>query len=132
MVLADRRFQKRRSQLPKWIAQAMNDADMNQSVDMAVSAARRFLKTMAQPYERDDLEGSRAGKEGVVKSSWSARDLELHKQRTEESKIMELSMGVENGVKGDMDMEDVVMREAEANGDEFGDVDEEAMMEVDT
>ena len=99
MVLADKRFQKRRGQLPKWIAQAMGDGDMNQSVDMAVSASKRFLRTMAQQYERDDVDasgkgGARATKEGSVKSSWSARDLEVHKQRTEESTIMELQAGM--------------------------------------
>ena len=132
MVLADRRFQKRRAQLPKWIAQAMQDADMNQSVDMAVSAAKRFLRQMAQPFDRDDLEGRGAGKEGVVKSSWNARDLELHKAKVEEGKIQELQGAIGDGTaNGDVDMvDDAVMRDAEG-GDDFGEVDDDALMEVD-
>jgi len=124
MVLADRRFQKKRTQLPKWIAQAMTDADTNQSVDMAVSSAKRFLRTMAQPFEGDGQDGV-AGKEGIVKSSWSARDLEMHKERVEEQEIQALRNGVGNGpVSGDQ-----IMKDAE---EEFGDVDEAAMLEMQT
>ncbi|EAQ83884.1 hypothetical protein CHGG_10288 [Chaetomium globosum CBS 148.51] len=66
MVLADRRFQKKRAQLPKWINQALLDADVNLSTDMAVSSARRFLRTMAQPFRAKDQEGI---------STWSMDDL---------------------------------------------------------
>lgn len=129
MVLADRRFQKKRTQLPKWIAQAMTDADTNQSVDMAVSSAKRFLRTMAQPFERDDQDGKEGGKEGVVKSSWSARDLEIHKERVEEQKIRELTNGMQNGEGGNHG--DEIMMEAEEE-EQNGDRDFDAgMMEVD-
>jgi DNA excision repair protein ERCC-2 len=72
MVLADRRFQKKRSQLPKWINQALLDADTNLSTDMAVASAKKFLRTMAQPFRARDQEGI---------STWSLRDLEAHKQK---------------------------------------------------
>ena len=124
MVLADRRFQKRRSQLPKWIAQAMNDADINQSVDTAVSAAKRFLRMMSQPFERDDQDGARGVKEGIVKSSWNARDLELFKAKREEQEIQQHSNGTRDG-DTHMHGQDV-MREA----DEYGDMDDAALMEV--
>ncbi|KAI9727254.1 MAG: DNA-dependent ATPase of the nucleotide excision repair factor 4 complex [Chrysothrix sp. TS-e1954] len=124
MVLADRRFQKRRNQLPKWIAQAMNDADMNQSVDMAVSSAKRFLRMMSQPFERDDKDGAEGVKEGIVKSSWNARDLELYKAKMEEHKILELSNGIQDG-DTHMHGQDV-MREAE----EYGEMDDAALMQV--
>lgn len=130
MVLADKRFQKRRDQLPKWIGQAMTDAETNQSVDMAVSAAKRFLRMMAQPFERDDKEGR--GKEGVVKSSWSSKDLELHKEKMEEQNIRELQDGWgEAGggrrvIAGAGDGGDRIMEEA----DEFGDVDDSALMQM--
>ncbi|KAI9668364.1 MAG: DNA-dependent ATPase of the nucleotide excision repair factor 4 complex [Alyxoria varia] len=152
MVLADKRFQKRRGQLPKWIAQAMGDGDMNQSVDMAVSSAKRFLRTMAQDYERDDVDGgsnargkggSRGTKEGIVKSSWSARDLEVHKQRTEESRITELQaeMGMVdmNGTGGDGPANGGAAANGHIDGDgdaimegeEFGaDTNDEEMMEL--
>ncbi|KAJ8610502.1 hypothetical protein MRB53_038494 [Persea americana] len=123
MVLADRRFLKKRTQLPKWIAQAMTDADTNLSVDMAVSSAKRFLRTMAQPYDRDDKDGQEGGKEGVVKSSWGERDLALHKERMEEQKIRELENS--NGANGHGDRE---MRDAD---EEYGELDDDALMDFD-
>lgn len=57
MVLADRRFAKKRSQLPKWIAQAILDADVNLSTDMAIAAAKKFLRGMAQPIDEQDQKG---------------------------------------------------------------------------
>ncbi|KAK3304479.1 uncharacterized protein B0T15DRAFT_536627 [Chaetomium strumarium] len=81
MVLADRRFQKKRNQLPKWINQALLDADTNLSTDMAVSSARRFLKTMAQPFRAKDQEGI---------STWSMADLRKHQEKMDEERIKEL------------------------------------------
>ncbi|UKZ79297.1 hypothetical protein TrVFT333_007047 [Trichoderma virens FT-333] len=77
MVLADRRFQKKRTQLPKWINQGLQDADTNLSTDMAVSSARRFLKTMAQPFRSKDQEGI---------STWGYEDLMQHQQKIEEER----------------------------------------------
>ncbi|RBQ78946.1 hypothetical protein VDGD_10031 [Verticillium dahliae] len=81
MVLADRRFQKKRVQLPKWINQGLLDADTNLSTDMAVSSARRFLKQMAQPFRAKDQEGV---------STWSYEDLMRHKEKTELDRIRDL------------------------------------------
>ena len=81
MVLADRRFQKKRLQLPKWINQALLDADTNVSTDMAVSSARRFLKGMAQPFRAKDQEGI---------STWSLDDLRKHQDKIAEEQIKEL------------------------------------------
>ncbi|KAL9941796.1 hypothetical protein ACHAO5_008626 [Verticillium nonalfalfae] len=81
MVLADRRFQKKRVQLPKWINQGLLDADTNLSTDMAVSSARRFLKQMAQPFRAKDQEGV---------STWSYEDLMRHKEKTEMDRIRDL------------------------------------------
>lgn len=80
MVLADRRFQKKRSQLPKWISQALLESETNLSTDMAVATAKNFLRTMAQPFKAKDQEGI---------STWSLADLERHlaKQRQEEEKV---------------------------------------------
>jgi len=126
MVLADRRFQKKRTQLPKWIGQAMTDAETNQSVDMAVSAAKRFLRMMAQPYDRDDGEGKQAGKEGIVKSSWSERDLQKHQEKLADAQILAYEQGLGTG---DMQTHgDAVMRDA---AEEYDEVDEAALMELD-
>ncbi|BCR86549.1 TFIIH/NER complex ATP-dependent 5'-3' DNA helicase subunit RAD3 [Aspergillus chevalieri] len=79
MVLADRRFQKKRTQLPKWISQAMLESETNLSTDMSVATAKNFLRTMAQPFKARDQEGI---------STWSLADLERHKekQRAEEDR----------------------------------------------
>lgn len=74
MVLADRRYQKKRSQLPKWISQAMLESETNLSTDMSVATAKNFLRTMAQPFKAKDQEGI---------STWSLADLERHKQKQE-------------------------------------------------
>ncbi|PJP08365.1 TFIIH/NER complex ATP-dependent 5'-3' DNA helicase subunit RAD3 [Saccharomyces cerevisiae] len=69
MVLADRRFSRKRNQLPKWIAQGLSDADLNLSTDMAISNTKQFLRTMAQPTDPKDQEGV---------SVWSYEDLIKH------------------------------------------------------
>lgn len=81
MVLADRRFQKKRGQLPKWINQGLLETDVNLSTDMAVSSAKRFLKGMAQPFHAKDQEGI---------SAWSYEDLMNHKEAMELERIREL------------------------------------------
>lgn len=81
MVLADRRFQKKRSQLPKWISQALLESDTGLSTDMAVASAKKFLRTMSQPFSGKDQDGV---------STWSIHDLERHKEKMEEEKIREL------------------------------------------
>lgn len=57
MVLADRRFNSKRGQLPKWIAQALYDSDTNLSTDMALATAKKFLRNLAQPSNPKDQEG---------------------------------------------------------------------------
>ena len=121
MVLADRRFQKKRTQLPKWIGQAMTDAETNQSVDMAVSAAKRFLRVMAQPYEDDGK-----GREGAVKSSWSEKDLAAHQEKEGEEKVRELQQ--QGGGEGGDANGDAVMRDAE---EDFNEAHEAALMDLD-
>lgn len=81
MVLADRRFQKKRTQLPKWINQGLQESDVNLSTDMAVSSARRFLRTMAQPFRAKDQEGI---------STWGYKDLMEHKEKMDMERIKEL------------------------------------------
>lgn len=123
MVLADRRFLKKRNQLPKWIAQSMTDADTNQSVDMAVSSAKRFLRQMAQPFEKDD---TAATKEGIVKSSWGPQDLKAHVEKMADEEIRKLQMDVDGNGEEYIGGE-TVMREAEL---EFGGLDDRVLMEM--
>ncbi|KAK1836042.1 hypothetical protein QBC39DRAFT_338633 [Podospora conica] len=86
MVLADRRFQRKRAQLPKWINQALMDADVNMSTDMAVSSAKRFLRNMGQAFPADKQDGV---------SVWTMEHLAAHKEKVERERIVELTMARE-------------------------------------
>ncbi|WEW54913.1 TFIIH/NER complex ATP-dependent 5'-3' DNA helicase subunit [Emydomyces testavorans] len=126
MVLADRRFQKKRNQLPKWISQNMLESETNLSTDMAVATAKSFLRTMAQPFKAKDQEGI---------STWSLADLQRHiaKEKGDAEKKhqeavqqqqqqQQAALAVTNGSgvgNGDLDMydedidEDLLMMDAE-------------------
>ncbi|KAL8914774.1 MAG: hypothetical protein Q9171_000610 [Xanthocarpia ochracea] len=106
MVLADRRFAKKRSQLPKWINQAIGDEMVDLSTESAVASGKRFMRVMAQPFGGKDQDGI---------STWSKEDLERHKEKMEEEKIRELTSG--RGVEkvGEMDVDG-----DDDGGDEFG------------
>lgn len=111
MVLADRRFQKKRTQLPKWISQAILESETNLSTDMSVATAKNFLRSMAQPFKAKDQEGI---------STWSLADLERHKekQKVEDDRIRREE--VANAQANDA---------AAARKDEFDDdIDEDLMM----
>ncbi|KAI8887472.1 DNA repair helicase [Backusella circina FSU 941] len=76
MVFADKRFARgdKRAKLPKWINQYVTDASTNLSTDMALVIAKKFLRSMAQPYETSQT--------GV--SLWTVKDIESkHKKITQ-------------------------------------------------
>src|ERR1700753_640007 len=79
MVLADKRFQKKRVQLPKWINQALPDSDANLSVDQAVAVSKAFLRDMSRPYAVKLQEGL---------SVWSMDDLKKHQRKMQEDEIL--------------------------------------------
>lgn len=86
MILADKRFSRKKGQLPKWISQALNDADTNLSTDMALASAKDFLRSLAQPANPKDQEGV---------SVWNLGQLEefqkLHqKVEVEDVKVVEV------------------------------------------
>ncbi|KAI0876334.1 putative excision repair protein rhp3 [Hypoxylon argillaceum] len=121
MVLADRRFQKKRPQLPKWINQAMLDVDSNLSTDMAIITAQRFLRDMARPFKSKDQEGI---------SMWSLQDLKTHQQKVDEERIKELQS------QGDEALIEALRRaQAQQAYDEDYDMDDEdldeGMMQLD-
>ena len=121
MVLADRRFQKKRTQLPKWINQALLESDTSLSTDMATASAKKFLRTMAQPFSEKDQKGV---------STWDLADLERHKEKMENEKIRELRNGAD-GAKMEVDG---FANGNGVEGDEYGN-DEDmdaAMMDMDT
>lgn len=83
MVLADRRFARKKGQLPKWIAQGLYDSDMNLSTDMALANAKKFLRTLAQPTNPKDQEGV---------SVWDVHQLELfQKEQSKQEQIDQIA-----------------------------------------
>ncbi|KAJ1643956.1 TFIIH/NER complex ATP-dependent 5'-3' DNA helicase subunit [Dispira simplex] len=72
MVFADKRYARKdkREKLPRWIVQFMNDATLNLSTDMAITIARKFLRTLAQPPEENQLHVS----------LWSVEDIIQHQE----------------------------------------------------
>jgi DNA excision repair protein ERCC-2 len=96
MVLADRRFARadKRDKLPKWITEAMNEACMNCSTDMAVAMAKKFLRTIAQP-----------GPSGDGVSIWSNRDIEENQRKMREAASK--AGAVERRPLQQMDIDDV-------------------------
>ncbi|KAK6199624.1 putative transcription initiation factor TFIIH subunit [Scheffersomyces amazonensis] len=100
MVLADRRFSNKKKQLPKWIAQALNDSDDNLSTDMALATAKKFLRSLAQPTNPKDSEGV---------SVWNLEQLEAfqkqhqQKQQTAQFDVEETKVEVQDDF---MDIDD--------------------------
>lgn len=98
MVLADRRFKNKKSQLPRWIAQALHESDTNLSTDMALASAKKFLRNLAQPTNPKDQEGV---------SVWNLEQLEAYQRQQ--------NPNLENGDVKEGD---------EVIGDDFMDLDE--------
>jgi len=68
MIFADKRYARadKRSKLPAWINAGITEASVNVSTDMAVSLTKRFLRTMAQPFEFSEQLGTSVwGKEHI-------------------------------------------------------------------
>lgn len=89
---------------------------------MAVATAKKFLRTMSQPFGNKDQDGV---------SSWSLEDLERHKEKIDEDNIREL--------RGEMEMQgvqqngggEVVRQQEGTREDEYGDDEmDDEMMEL--
>ncbi|KAI9104517.1 hypothetical protein DFS34DRAFT_603467 [Phlyctochytrium arcticum] len=82
MIFADKRFARvdKRNKLPKWITAGMTEACLNLSTDMALAMAKKFLRTMAQPFEHTQV--------GV--SLWDAEELRKRQEKESQGKIQEL------------------------------------------
>lgn len=120
MVLADRRFAKKRAQLPKWINSALMEGDSNMSVDQSVAAAKRFLKIMSKPFPIKLQEGV---------STWSYEDLMRHQAKLNKEKDREDRM---DGLEGGVIRGETVMRMArQEEADEFGGIADDDIMELD-
>ncbi len=54
MIFADKRYGRvdKRSKLPQWISQFLNEGNLDLSIDAAISVSRSFLKELAQPIDK--------------------------------------------------------------------------------
>jgi len=123
MVMADKRFAKKRNQLPKWIASALMEADANMSVDQSVASAKKFLKVMSKPFPARMQEGI---------STWSYEDLMEHKRKLEAERDREVRNGGDAAEDGYHLHGDQIMAEAQAAEDQM-DLDDDmdaAMLEL--
>lgn len=98
MVLADRRFARKKNQLPKWIAQALYDSDTNLSTDMALASAKKFLRSLAQPTNSKDAEGV---------SVWDLQQLEEHQRQQQKKMDKRIEDNVDVEDKGEDDFMDL-------------------------
>ncbi|PBP23266.1 tfiih complex helicase [Diplocarpon rosae] len=105
------------NQLPKWIDGAIMEAEINLSTDMAVGTAKKFLRSMAQPFKSSDQEGI---------STWSLRDLEAHKEKQEEESIRALREAAKTAADENRPT-GAGQAEKGAAADEFGFDDDEEM-----
>lgn len=89
---------------------------------MAVATAKKFLRTMSQPFGSKDQDGV---------SSWSLEDLERHKEKIDEDNIRELRVEMEmQGVQQNGGGE-VVLQQEGTGEDEYGDDEmDDEMMEL--
>ena len=95
------------------------EADTNLSTDMAVAVAKKFLKTIAQPFSEQQQVGI---------STWSLEDLERHKGKIEDEKIRELQM---EGLLEEGKNRDETDGVSGGVNDEFGGIDDEDMASMD-
>ena len=119
MVLADKRFSRKRAQLPQWIREAILESETNMSTDMAVAAAKTFLRAMAQPLNGD-------GKDAI--SSWSYEDLVKHQKKmvTGERRLLAGITKIDGLGEGEGEPGEA------GDDDEYGVSDEEAYLAMDT
>jgi DNA excision repair protein ERCC-2 len=103
MVMADKRFAKKRNQLPKWISSALMESDSNMSVDQSVATAKKFLKTMSKPFPARMQDGV---------STWTYEDLMRNKGKIDAER--QLDMHTSGNGDGYHEHGDHVMAEGQA------------------
>ncbi|KAF5848211.1 hypothetical protein GGP41_005618 [Bipolaris sorokiniana] len=108
MVLADKRFNKKQTQLPKWIQQGLDAKNTKLSIDQAVGMAKNFLKEMSVPWSRAEQEGH---------SSWSLEDLEAHQRKKAAHGISGTDNPAMRALEGRAEVERM---DVDGEGDEYG------------
>jgi DNA excision repair protein ERCC-2 len=107
MVMADKRFEKKRDELPKWISSAIMESDKSMSVDQSVATAKKFLKTMSKPFPARMQDGI---------STWSYEDLMRNKGKIDAERQLDHQMAG-NGDGYQEHREDVMAIEVDAEFD---------------
>ncbi|KAI9610228.1 hypothetical protein KEM48_002661 [Puccinia striiformis f. sp. tritici PST-130] len=114
MVFADKRFAKadKRAKLPKWINSYITDTASNLSTDMAMVISKRFLRSMAQPFE--------IGQDGI--SLWGIEDIlkrQAQQRQADAGAITDVNMASPRGDGDDDDDEDY-----------FGGLEDQALLDM--
>ncbi len=109
MVLADKRFNKKVAQLPKWIQQGLDAKSTKLSIDQAVGNAKAFLRDMSVPWSRAEAEGH---------SSWSLEELQAHQKKMTQQGIAGTHNPAMRAAEGRAEIEMLDVEEDEFGGGE--------------
>lgn len=112
MVFADKRFAKadKRAKLPKWINAYITDTASNLSTDMAMVISKRFLRSMAQPFE--------IGQDGI--SLWGIEDILLRQSQQREANA---AAAVDTNMR-------VAQPDEDDDEDYFGGLEDQALLDM--
>jgi DNA excision repair protein ERCC-2 len=105
MVMADKRFAKKRNQLPKWISSALMESDSNMSVDQSVATAKKFLKTMSKPFPARMQDGI---------STWTYEDLMRNKGKIDAERQLDMHASGNGDGDGHYEQGDHAMADVQA------------------
>jgi len=105
MVMADKRFAKKRNQLPKWISSALMESDSNMSVDQSVATAKKFLKTMSKPFPARMQDGI---------STWTYEDLMRNKGKIDAERQLDMHASGNGDGNGHYEQGDHAMADVQA------------------
>ena len=112
---------EQRAKLPKWIGQSIKDPDTNLSTDMAISTSKKFLRTMAQPFEQS------------TKSLWGLEEV-IEQQQKRNGQLAEEDDGMDMDEmigQEEQEIRDEARREEpEVEEDLFGGIDDAAFMDL--
>lgn len=78
------RYQRhdKRDKLPKWITSQLREAHMNLSTDMLLVVTREFMRTMAQPVDREAA-GKGLLSQEAVNAIWEAQAAAARQQQAQ-------------------------------------------------
>jgi len=118
MVFADKRFAKadKRAKLPKWINSYITDTAANLSTDMAMVISKRFLRSMAQPFE--------IGQDGI--SLWGLEDIlrrQAQQREADEGAMADVQMESQRPPAG-------AVADNDDDDDYFGGLEDQALLDM--